>query len=198
MSHALFETDRLVLRPWRPTDREPFALMNADPRVMRYFPATLSREESDGFFDLIGRRFLDYGYGLWAVDRKDTGEWIGFVGLVYRPRSDFAAPFAPCHEVGWRLRAEHWGQGFAPEAAQVALRFGFAILRLEEIVSFTVPANQPSRRVMEKIGLGWDPEGDFEHPNLPEWDPLRRHVLYRLSRHSWLARQVEPPEATGT
>ena len=198
MSHARFETPRLVLRPWLPTDRELFARMNADPRVMRFFPATLSREESDGFFDLIERRFLDYGYGLWAVDRKDTGEWIGFVGLVYRPRCDFNAPFAPCHEVGWRLRAEHWGHGFAPEAARFALQFGFEPLQLEEIVSFTVPANLPSRRVMEKIGLEWDADGDFEHPNLPPGDPLRLHVLYRLSRSAWRALQAEKPEAAGT
>lgn len=187
MTAPRFETTRLVLRPWNPEDVEPFARMNADPRVMHHFPGTLSRAESDAFFDIVQRRFHDYGYGLWAVDRKDSGEWIGFVGLVYRPETEFATSFAPCHEIGWRLRAEHWGQGFAPEAARVVLGFAFETLRLEEVVSFTIPGNLSSRRVMEKIGMRHDPTGDFDHPNLPPGHALRPHVLYRLTRAEWAA-----------
>jgi RimJ/RimL family protein N-acetyltransferase len=173
------QTARLYLRRWRPSDREPFAALNADPRVMEHFPGTMSREASDAFVDRSEEHFAQHGFGLWAVEIPDISPFAGFIGLAI-PR--FTAPFTPCVEVGWRLAAEHWGHGYATEGARAALAFGFETLGLQEILSFTAVANLRSRRVMEKLGMTHDPTGDFDHPNLPEGHPLRRHVLYRLAR----------------
>ncbi len=168
-------TDRLILRQWRDSDREPFAELNADPETMRYFPATLTRDESDAFADRIVARLDEDGWGLWAVEVAGGAPFVGFVGLA-RPR------FAPeLVEVGWRLHRDHWGNGYATEAARESLRFGFEELELEEIVSFTTVANTPSRNVMERIGMTHDPSRDFDHPNLPDW-PQKRHVLYAITR----------------
>ena len=172
-------TERLLLRRWRPSDLAPFAALNADPRVMRYFPATLSRAESDVFAERVEEHFAEHGFGLWAVEVPDLGPFIGFVGLSV-PR--FEASFTPCVEVGWRLAAEYWGAGYAPEAARAALAFGFDTLGLREVLSFTTVPNQPSRRVMEKLGMKHDPSNDFDHPALAEGHALRRHVLYRIAR----------------
>jgi RimJ/RimL family protein N-acetyltransferase len=171
-------SERLLLRRWRPSDRAPFAALNADPNVMRYFPATLARAESDAFADQIEAHFERHGFGLWAVEVPGLAPFIGFVGLSV-PR--FEAPFTPCVEVGWRIAAEHWGRGYAPEAARAALGFGFDTVGLREVLSFTAVANQSSRRVMEKLGMSHDPADDFDHPALPEGHALRRHVLYRLA-----------------
>lgn len=170
-------TPRLVLRRWRPEDRISFALMNADPRVMEYFPGLLSTQESNGQADRIEAHLDKHGYGFWAVELKDIAPFVGFIGLAV-PR--FEAPFTPCVEIGWRLAAEYWGQGIASEGAKAALEYGFNALNLKEIVSFTVPANIRSRRVMEKLGMKHDPKDDFDHPLLAEGHPLRRHVLYRV------------------
>jgi RimJ/RimL family protein N-acetyltransferase len=173
------ETERLLLRRWRTDDREPFARMNADPRVMEFFPKRLTREESDASVDRIEAHFQNHGFGLWAVEIPEQAPFIGFVGMT-APR--FEAAFTPCIEIGWRLAAEYWGRGYATEGARGALAFGFDTIGLDEIVSFTVPANARSRRVMEKIGMVHCPEEDFEHPLVPEGHPLRRHVLYRIHR----------------
>jgi RimJ/RimL family protein N-acetyltransferase len=172
-------TALLRLRRWRPADAEPFAALNGDPRVMEHFPAVLSREESDSFIKRIEEHFDRRGFAQWAVEVVGAAPFIGYVGLSV-PR--FEAPFTPCVEIGWRLATEFWGQGFATEAAQAALNFGFECLNLDEIVSFTVPANQRSRRVMERLGMTRQPADDFDHPMLPEGHPLRRHVLYRIAR----------------
>jgi ribosomal-protein-alanine N-acetyltransferase len=156
--------------------------MNADPRVMEHFPATLSRAESDATVDRITAHFDAHGFGLWAVEIPGVAPFGGFVGLC-QPR--FEAHFTPCVEVGWRLAAEHWGQGYATEAAKAALKFGFETLGLHEIVSFTVPANRRSRRVMEKLGMMHDPDDDFDHPILATGHPLCRHVLYRIAVAEW-------------
>jgi RimJ/RimL family protein N-acetyltransferase len=169
-------TERLLLRRWLPSDREAFAAMNADPRVMEHFPATLSREESDNAVARIEDSFERQGFGWWAVEVIDGAPFIGFIGLSTVP---FQAPFTPCIETGWRLAADYWTRGYATEGARAALAFGFDKLQLNEIVAFTVPANVRSRRVMEKLGMSHNPADDFEHPNLPEGHPLRRHVLYR-------------------
>jgi RimJ/RimL family protein N-acetyltransferase len=169
-------TERLC---WRPADRAPFAAMNADPKVMEYFPALLSREASDASADRIEAHFEEHGFGLWAVEIAGVTPFAGFIGLSV-PR--FEAPFTPCVEIGWRLAADYWGSGFATEGAKATLAFGFENLRLAEIVSFTVPANLRSRRVMEKVGMTHHPGEDFDHPVLPERHPLRRHVLYRIRR----------------
>jgi RimJ/RimL family protein N-acetyltransferase len=172
-------TARLLLRRWRPADLAPFATLNADPRVMEHFPATLSREESDARIAAIEAHFEQHGFGLWAVEILNVAPCAGFIGLSI-PR--FEAHFTPCVEIGWRLAAEHWGRGYAAEGARAALAFGFEHLGLAEIVSSTVPGNLRSRRVMEKIGMTHDPAVDFEHPLLPEGHALRRHVLYRVAR----------------
>ncbi len=173
-------TERLLLRPWRQSDRVPFAALNADPEVMRHFPAVLDRSASDAFVDRIEAGFAEHGFGLWAVERVDSGDFIGFVGLSV-PRFD--ASFTPCVEVGWRLARSAWGHGFATEAARRALRFGFEEADLDEVVSFTAVDNLPSRAVMERLGMRF--AGQVDHPLLPEGDPLRRHVLYRVARRDF-------------
>ncbi|HLJ03156.1 MAG TPA: GNAT family N-acetyltransferase [Solirubrobacteraceae bacterium] len=170
-------TERLLLRQWRDSDLEPFAALNADPEVMRYFPGTQSRQQSDALAERERRAIAERGWGLWAVEVLDGPEFIGFVGLN---EPGFEAHFTPAVEVGWRLAREHWGHGYATEAARAAVAFGFGELALSEIVSFTTEPNLRSRRVMERLGMTHDPAGDFDHPMLPDW-PLRRHVLYRLA-----------------
>jgi RimJ/RimL family protein N-acetyltransferase len=175
------ETERLLLRTWRQADREPFAQINADPRVMEFFPARLSREESDALADRIAKHFQQRGFGLYAAELRSELRFIGFLGL-YVPL--FQAHFTPCVEIGWRLSAEHWGQGLATEGARAVVHHAFDSLGLDSLVSFTVPANVRSIRVMEKIGMHRDRAEDFDHPRLPEGHRLRRHVLYRIQRLS--------------
>jgi RimJ/RimL family protein N-acetyltransferase len=152
--------------------------LNADRRVAEYLPSTLSRAESDSLASRIEAHFERHGFGLWAVEVPGVGEFAGFVGLAL-PR--FEAHFTPCVEIGWRLDARYWGLGYATEGARAAAQFAFEVLRLKEIVAFTVPANIRSRRVMEKLGMTYSPEDDFDHPALATGHPLRRHVLYRLN-----------------
>jgi RimJ/RimL family protein N-acetyltransferase len=170
-------TDRLILRQWRQDDREPFARMNANPEVMRFFPSTLSREQSDAFADRIETHFAKHGYGLWAVEIPRVTPFAGFVGLA---AYDFPTHFTPTVEIGWRLDRTYWGRGYATEAARAALADGFQRAGLREVVSFTIPINLASIRVMEKLGLSRDPADDFDHPNVPVGHPYRRHVLYRI------------------
>jgi RimJ/RimL family protein N-acetyltransferase len=176
-SMANLETERLVLRRWRAEDREPFARMNCDAEVMEFFPAALTRAESDTLADRIEAHFEEHGFGGWAAEMRAEAVFIGFVGLAV-PR--FEAHFTPCVEIGWRLAREHWGKGLATEGARAAMRYAFAELGLAELVSFAVPGNVRSRRVMEKLGMTHDVRDDFEHPGLPEGHRLRRHVLYRV------------------
>ncbi|WP_394841951.1 GNAT family N-acetyltransferase [Pendulispora brunnea] len=171
-------TPRLRLRRLRESDLEPFSAMNADPRVVEYLSTALSRTDSDALVARIGQHWDEHGFGLWAIEVPGEAPFIGFTGLA-RPR--FHAHFTPCVEIGWRLAAEHWGRGYATEAARAALRVGFEVLGLPEIVSFTAVGNARSRRVMEKLGMRHEPRDDFDHPSLPEGHRLRRHVLYRLS-----------------
>lgn len=177
-------TARLLLREWRDADREPFAEMNADPRVVTFLSGPRDRVASDAFVDRIVARWASDGHGLWAVERREDGAFLGFVGLA---APSFEASFTPCVEVGWRLTPAAWGQGFATEGARAALRFGFEDVGLEEIVSFTVPDNVRSRAVMERLGMTRDPADDFDHPGYAEGHQLRRHVLYRLGRDAWRA-----------
>jgi RimJ/RimL family protein N-acetyltransferase len=174
---AILSTDRLLLRRWSEEDLAPFRRMNADPQVMEFMPKLLTAEESDAMVDRIEAHFEERGFGLFAAELKESGEFIGFVGLSV---PGFEAPFMPAVEVGWRIAVEFWGRGLATEAAREVLRYGFEALGLESAVSFTVPGNLRSRRVMEKIGMRM--EGEFEHPLLPEGHALRRHVLYRVEK----------------
>jgi RimJ/RimL family protein N-acetyltransferase len=176
-------TPRLRLRPWRKEDLAPFAALNADPRVMEHFSKTLSHAESDAVAARIRAHLSERGFGFWAVEAPGVAEFIGFVGLS-EPK--FSAPFMPCVEIGWRLAFDHWGHGYATEAASAALAHAFGPLGLDEVVSFTVPGNARSRRVMERLGMQHSPEEDFDHLKLPEGHPLRPHVLYRLSRTDWM------------
>lgn len=187
-------TERLLLRGWQAADLQPFAAINADPPVTEFLPKSLTHEESDALVERILAGWADEGFGLWAVERIEDGALLGLTGLA-RPR--FEAHFTPAVEVGWRLAAHAWGHGYATEAAEAALTFGFAEVGLDEIVSFTVPANARSRAVMKRIGMSRDPADDFDHPGLPEGDRLRPHVLYRLSAAAWRARMsasVNPRE----
>lgn len=172
-----FETERLFLRQWVPADREPFAAMNADSRVMEFFPARLTRAESDAIADRCESVIRERGWGFWAAELKASREFIGFVGL-HTPSAEL--PFSPCVEIGWRLSFSHWGKGLASEAARGALRVGFTSLGLNEIVSFTAVRNSRSRAVMERLNMC--KSGTFEHPQVPEVSSLRLHYLYRLSR----------------
>ncbi len=174
-------TERLLLRRWRAEDREPFAELNADPEVMRYFRGTLDRAASDAFVDRIEASFEERGYGLWAAEVVDSGTFIGFIGLALQT---FEAPFTPALEIGWRLARPAWGYGYATEGARAALEFGFGPAGFDEIVSMTTATNQRSRAVMERLGMTRRPEDDFEYPLLPEGHPMRPSVLYRLARPS--------------
>ncbi|MNJ93364.1 anhydro-N-acetylmuramic acid kinase [compost metagenome] len=171
------ETDRLILRLWKPEDLDAFAALCADPEVMEYFPAPLNREETAALIDrLIANRAKD-GFSFMACERKDTGEFVGFVGLSY-----FVQPthFSPCIEIGWRLARKHWGQGFAPEAARAVLKYAFDVLKAPEVIAMTAVENWKSRKVMEKVGMSYDAKDDFDHPKVADGHPLKRHVLYRI------------------
>jgi len=176
---AVISTPCLLLRPWREEDLEPFAAMNADPRVMQFLPKALTRAESEAVIERNRRRIERHGFGVWSIEAPAVAPFVGRVGM-----SVFEAdvPFAPCVEIGWRLAFDHWGKGYATEAARAALDFGFATLALHEIVAFTVPANVRSRAVMERLGMTRDPADDFDHPDIPPGHPLQRQVLYRLRR----------------
>jgi RimJ/RimL family protein N-acetyltransferase len=174
-------TARLVLRPWRTSDRASFAAINADPKVMEHFPRTSTRQESDAGADRIVARMEQQGFGLWAVEVPGIADFIGFIGL--NPAD--AVLGRPVLEVGWRLAAEHWGRGYATEGARASLAHAFDVLAKDEVVSFATTANQRSRHVMEKLGLVRRPEDDFDHPGVPPSWSGRRHVLYRITREHW-------------
>lgn len=175
-------TPRLLLRAWRDSDREPFATLNADPRVMEFFPSVLDRAASDATVERIEAHFAKHGFGLWAVELPGSAPFAGFVGLMI---PSFTAAFTPCVEIGWRLAREYWGHGYASEGARAVLDFGFDRLALDEIVSLTAVGNQRSRRVMERIGMTRTADDDFDHPLVAPGHPLCRHVLYRLSKARW-------------
>ena len=179
---APLETARLRLRTWRPSDLDPFAALNADSEVMQHFPSTLSREETAAMISRIEAHFETHGYGFWVAELPHRAPFIGMIGLAV---PSFETSFTPCVEIGWRLARPWWGQGLATEGARAALAYGFEHLALPEIVSFTVPGNTRSRRVMEKLGFHYS--GEFEHPRVEAGHALRRHVLYRLSRAEWTA-----------
>ncbi|MGN6300437.1 MAG: GNAT family N-acetyltransferase [Angustibacter sp.] len=187
-------TDRLLLRRWRPDDLAPFAALNADPAVMEHFPGLQDRTTSDASVDRFEQHLDAHGWGFWALERLDTGEFIGFTGLNTVP-SDL--PVSPGIEVGWRLARAHWGLGFASEAARVALRVAFEGLGAAEVVSFTSHANARSQSVMRRIGLRRRPDADFDHPRFPTW-PGRRHVVYAVTARQWGEGAREGAPGAGT
>ncbi len=180
------ETERLLLRRWKPKDRVPFAAINGDPEVMEHFPAPLSAEESDQMVRRIDRHFEQFGFGLWAVEIKWAKRFIGFCGLAV---PTFQTQFTPAVEIGWRLAKDSWGTGYATEAANGVLAFAFGDAGLEQVLSWTVPANVRSTQVMERLGMHRAPELDFDHPRLMHDDRLRHHIVYRITRSEWTQNQ---------
>ena len=176
----MLETDRLLLRPWKPADIEPFADLNADPEVMEFFPATMTLEETERWVRVVNDRIDARGYGFWAVEEKSSGQFVGLTGIS---KPNFEEHFTPAIEVGWRLARHHWGKGYATEAAGRSLDFGFGELDLDEIVAFAVPDNTRSRAVMVRLGMTHDPADTFDHPKIE--GRRKRHVLYRMPRNRW-------------
>ncbi|PCI75540.1 GNAT family N-acetyltransferase [Candidatus Aerophobetes bacterium] len=178
----ILETERLILRTWIDTDLQPMCAINQDPKVMQYFPSLQDLDATKHLITKINAHFDTYGYSLYAAVRKDTDEFIGFIGLL---NVNFKAHFTPATEIGWRLASNQWGQGFATEGAKAVLDYAFKTLEIPEIVSFTATDNAPSKRVMEKIGLSRQKSDDFDHPKLNDNSPLKRHVLYRLTKEQY-------------
>ncbi|WP_431305725.1 GNAT family N-acetyltransferase [Sediminicoccus sp. BL-A-41-H5] len=172
---AILHTERLILRPPTEADGPELAAINGDAAVMRHFPSALDLAASEAFRERIGRHFAEHGYGFWAVERRDAPGVVGLVGLLNIP---WTAWFTPAVEIGWRIAVAHQRRGYAEEAARAALAFGFGTLRLPEIVAFTIPANEPSWRLMDRLSMAR--AGEFDHPNLAEGHPMRRHLLYRF------------------
>ncbi|NBB16734.1 GNAT family N-acetyltransferase [Caulobacter sp. SLTY] len=171
----MIETERLILRDWRSEDLEPWAAMNADPKVMRYFPAVLTRPEAEAVMVRAQAHIDEHGFGFWAVERKADRLLLGFTGLKTLAPDN---PLAPGVEAGWRLSRHAWGQGYASEAARASLAHGFGPLGLKSIVAFTATDNLPSQAVMTRIGMIRRKDLDFDHPALPKGHPLERHVVW--------------------
>lgn len=182
---AELRTDRLLLRRWKPSDKVPFAALNSDPEVVRFFLRRPTREASDQLAELADADLERQGWGLWAVELRETGRFIGFTGLA---RPTFKAAFTPAIEIGWRLAHTAWGFGFATEAARAAADFAFDELRLAELVAYAAEGNSRSRAVMRRLGMSHDPADDFDHPHATA-DDLCRHVLFRLTAAQWYERR---------
>ena len=187
----MLTTPRLRLRLWRDEDLEPFAALNADPRVREFFPSVQTRDESADSMQFIREHWQRRGFGLWAVEVLGGAPFIGFIGLSV---PSFDAPFMPCVELGYRLAFEHWGNGYATEGSRAAIEFAFTAIALPEIVAMTAVDNERSRRVMERLGMKRNPLDDFDHPNIGAGHRLRRHVLYRLTAHEWVAQPTTRSE----
>jgi len=185
LKKPIIQTERLILRQWSEGDLEPFAALNADTRVMEYFPSVLSRQESEQMMKRMQAKIEERGWGWWAVSLVADDKFIGFIGMNDVDRASLPVHFAPTVEVGWRLDYPFWGKGYATEGAIACLKYGFETLNLEEIVAFTAVQNMRSRAVMERIGMYHNPQDDFDHPKLPEDHKLRRHVLYRIEAQKW-------------
>lgn len=191
---TILTTERLILRTWQSSDIPLMTAISSDPSVMEFFPSTQDTAATQTLVDRICNHYEKYGYSLYAVETKDTHEFIGFVGLSH-PSFDipkFKSKGLPIVEIGWRISSKHWGCGYATEAAKAVLHYAFTVLKLDEIISFTVPANTRSRRVMEKIGLHHSKEDDFEHPKIDNSSPLSQHVLYRLTRNEYIKTMNQP------
>ena len=176
------ETERLKLRQWRPSDYIPFAYLNKDPEVMEYYPNTLTELESNKFANKLDSLISNRGWGFWAVELKSTKQFIGFVGLHI---PEVVLPFTPCTEIGWRLAKEHWGNGYATEAANAALKYAFETLQVNEVVSFTSLQNVKSKSVMDRLNMV-NTMQNFEHPSIPKGHKLREHVLFKITKSQWI------------
>ena len=181
----LLETERLRLRQWDDKDYPDYARLNADPMAMRYFPKELSAQESSEQADTLRSLITTRGWGIWAVELKASGAFVGITGL-HTQAGDSGIPHAPLTEIVWRIMRAHWGKGYAPEAARRALQFAFGELALDAVHSFTAQINTPSQRVMIKAGMENSGE-QFNHPKLESGHELERHCHYVLTRERWLA-----------
>lgn len=181
----VLKTQRLTLRQWTNEDFEPFARLNADPKVMEYYPNTLSREESDLAAQMIKNKIEEEGWGRWAVSILGSTDFIGTIGLYKLDNETFPTSFTPAIAIGWRICVDHWGKGFATEGAKAVLEYGFSKLQLKEIVATCAVENAGSRKVMEKIGMKYDPENDFTLPNVPIENKMSKCVLYRITKKEW-------------
>jgi RimJ/RimL family protein N-acetyltransferase len=175
------ETERLILRQWHETDQVPYAKLNGNPEVMAYFPRPLSRAESDARIRYFRSLIIRQRWGVWALERKSDGAFIGSAGIM-KPVAHH--PFYPCIEIGWRLDLPFWGFGYATEAANASLHFGFTQIELPEIIAFTAVTNAASRAVMHRIGMT-DLEQDFDHPHVPVDSPHRRYCVYAITQEVW-------------
>lgn len=182
----ILETQRLILRTWCKADLEPMHKINQDPNVMEYLLPLNNKQQTQFLIDRINQHHAQHGYSLYAVELKATHEMIGFIGLLHRTKTELDVAFNPSTEIGWRLASQHWQKGLATEGAKAVLEHAFEVLKLSEIVSFTVIDNKKSRRVMEKIGLHYQSDEDFDHPKVPDNNPLKRHVLYRITKAQYL------------
>lgn len=182
---SIIETERLILRTWKTEDAVAYYRINQDLKVIEFLRGALTMEEVNEFIQAVNSHNDKYGYTLWATQLKDTGELIGFIGLYFTSTDWEGVPFAPSVDIGWRLGSQYWGKGYATEGAKACLDFGFNTIGLSEIVSFTVPANVRSIRVMEKIGLERDLNGNFAHPKLSDDHPLSQQILFRLAKKKY-------------
>ncbi|WP_285596476.1 GNAT family N-acetyltransferase [Kineosporia sp. NBRC 101731] len=181
-------TERLTLRQWKDSDRDPWAAMNADEEVLRFFPSTKTREESDAAVDRFIHHLSTYGWGLWAAELTETGEFMGFIGLWPMP---IGFPAADLTEIGWRLDKRFWGKGYAPEGARAVLHHAFTVLGKPELVSMTTVTNAPSRRVMTKIGMTHSPDDDFVNPTYEPGHWQGPHVLHRITAEQYFKTTVK-------
>jgi RimJ/RimL family protein N-acetyltransferase len=173
------ETERLIIRQWQDADRAPFATMSADPEVMRYFATTLTEDESNAAVDRWTSSIAEFGYGFGAATLKETGEFVGVIGLFFPTR--FVLPWSPDGvEIGWRLAPKFWGQGLATEGARACIEYGFEVLKRDVLFATTALPNTPSRKVMERLGMHNTNE-DFDHPALAPDHALARHCVYALA-----------------
>tara|TARA_R110002096_G_scaffold406782_8_gene605178 strand:+ start:12177 stop:12722 length:546 start_codon:yes stop_codon:yes gene_type:complete len=171
----IFTSERIGFRTWSQNDLEPFATLNADEEVMRYFPSTLTSQETASLMERISNHFEKYDYGFFAIDYLPEKKFIGFIGLSH---PSFKTDFTPCVEIGWRLDKAYWNMGLATEGAQRCLEFAQQELLLTEVYAFTIPENLASQRVMQKIGMQF--AGNFNHPRFEEDSPFSKHVLYNI------------------
>ena len=173
-----FTSERLGFRNWKETDKEPFAKMNADKKVMEFFPAIRTKQESDDLVDRLSKHYIEFGFTFYAVEEIKTKQFIGFIGMI---NTSFEAYFTPCVEIGWRLQKESWNKGYATEGAKRCIKYGFKELELKEIYAITPLKNQPSENVMQKIGM--QKQGTFEHPKIEEGHWLKTEMLYKIEKH---------------
>jgi RimJ/RimL family protein N-acetyltransferase len=178
---VVIETERLLLRTWKTEDAHEYYRINQDPNVLEFLLGPLTMEQVCDWIEFRNQQFSEIGYTLWAVEEKCSGTLMGFIGMQPVP---WKTPLGSWIEIGWRLGAAYWGKGYATEGAKAALAYGFDVVALTEIVSFAVPTNKRSMRVMEKIGMQRDMAGDFAHPKLPANHRLSQHVLYRINNHT--------------